>query len=171
MTTKGRNLSMLISTIIMCVLAVALSLMAYSKGEFGAGMKQAAGMAIQIVGLLIFAFIIAGMVQVLLPHQAISRWIGESSGIKGILIGTVAGAMTPGGPYVSMPIALGLLRAGGSIGIAVAYMTGWSLWAFTRIPLEVGILGWRFALIRLLSVAILPPIAGIIAQYISKIIR
>ncbi|MEE8317826.1 MAG: permease, partial [Candidatus Omnitrophota bacterium] len=82
-----------------------------------------------------------------------------------------AGALTPGGPYVSMPIVAGLLRSGASMGTMVAYMTGWSLWAFGRLPMEIGILGFRFALIRLISVMILPPIAGFFAQFISKVIR
>ncbi|NQT94967.1 MAG: permease [Candidatus Omnitrophica bacterium] len=162
---------MLVSTLIMAILAVALSLMAYFKGAHVAGIKQAANMSIQILPLLVLAFIIAGMVQVLLPYETISRWVGESSGMRGILIGTVAGAFTPGGPYVSMPIAVGLLRTGASMGTMVAYMTGWSLWAFSRLPLEVGILGWRFTIIRMISVLILPPIAGFIAQFVSKLIR
>jgi len=162
---------MFMPTVIMGILAVALVLIGYYKGEHINGLNQAVQMTIQILPLLIFAFIVAGMVRVLLPSEAVSKWIGEESGIKGILIGTVAGAFTPGGPYVSMPIVAGLLRSGASMGTTVAYITGWSLWAISRLPMEVGILGWRFAFIRLISVLILPPIAGIFAQFISKVIR
>ena len=162
---------MFIPTVIMGILAIIMVLIGYYKGEHINGLNQALRMTIQILPLLIFAFIVAGMVQVLLPSEAISKWIGNESGIKGILIGTVAGAFTPGGPYVSLPIVAGLLRSGASMGTTVAYITGWSLWGLTRLPMEVGLLGWRFAIIRLLSVIILPPIAGIFAQFISKIIR
>ena len=162
---------MFMPTVIMGILAIIMLLIGYYKGEHINGLNQALRMIIQILPLLIFAFIVAGMVQVLLPSEAISKWIGNESGIKGVLIGTVAGAFTPGGPYVSLPIVAGLLRSGASIGTTVAYITGWSLWGLTRLPMEVGILGWRFAIIRLLSVIILPPIAGIFAQFISKIIR
>jgi len=164
-------MKMLMPTIIIGILAVALVLVGYYKGVHVAGIRQALTMTIQILPLLILAFIVAGMVQVLLPHDVISKWIGESSGIKGILIGTAAGAITPGGPYVSLPIVLGLLRSGASMGIMVAYITAWSLLAITRLPMDIGILGWRFTLIRLLSVMIFPPIAGIFAQFLSKIIK
>jgi len=40
----------------------------------------------------------------------------------------------------------------------------WSLWAFSRLPMEVGILGWKFTLIRVASTFFFPPIAGLIAQ-------
>ncbi len=162
---------MFISTIIMGILAVALFLAAYYKGVHMAGLNQAMRMTIQILPLLIFAFIVAGMVQVLLPHDVISKWIGKESGMKGILLGTVAGAITPGGPYVSLPIVAGLMRSGASMGVMVAYITGWSLWAISRLPMEIGILGWRFALVRLLSVLILPPIAGTFARFISRVLR
>ena len=162
---------MLMPTIITAALALILVLIGYSKGQHITGIKQALTMTMQILPLLIFAFIIAGMVQVLIPHEAISKWIGEGSGIKGILIGTAAGAITPDGPYVSLPIVLGLVRSGASMGIMVAYITSWSLLGITRLPMEIGILGVRFALIRIISVIVLAPIAGIFAQYLSKIIK
>jgi len=121
-------------------------------------------MTVQILPLLAFAFIVAGMVQVLIPRELLSEWVGAESGMRGILIGTVAGALAPGGPYVSFPIAAGLLRSGASVGTMVAFLTGWSLWAVSRLPMEVGILGWKFTLIHIASTFFFPPIAGWIAQ-------
>jgi uncharacterized membrane protein YraQ (UPF0718 family) len=165
--SKNRRFSqMLIPTIIMGVIALALLIVGYQRGggEHILGLKSAGNILIQIVPLLIFAFIIAGMVQHLVPTEMISRWIGAESGLRGILLGTVVGGFMPGGPFVSLPIAAGLLRLGASVGTMVALLTGWSLWAFTRLPIEVGILGWQFTLIRLACTFIFPPIAGLIAN-------
>jgi len=157
---------MLIPTIILGVIAIVLLFISYQKGggEHILGLKSAGNMFIQIIPLLIFAFIIAGMIQVLIPHEVISRWIGAESGFRGLLIGSAMGGLAPGGPYVSLPVAAGLLRAGASIGTMVAFLTGWSLLAFSRLPLEVGILGWKFTLIRLACTFFFPPIAGLIAN-------
>ena len=66
---------------------------------------------------------------------------------------------------MSLPIVAGLLRSGASAGTMVAFLTGWSLWAVSRLPMEVGgILGWKFTLIRIASTFFFPPIAGLIAQ-------
>ena len=46
----------------------------------------------------------------------------------------------------------------------VAFLTAWSLWAVARLPMEVGVLGWRLTLARLASTFFFPPIAGLIAQ-------
>ena len=157
---------MLTSTIILGVLALVLLLMGYFRGEGQhiQGMKAGLVMLVEILPLLLFAFIVAGMVQVLLPHEAVARWVGMESGLRGILIGSVAGGLTPGGPFVSLPLAAGLLRSGAGAGTMVAYLTAWSLWAVNRLPMEVGILGWRFTLIRLASTFVLPILAGLIAQ-------
>lgn len=157
---------MLIPTIIMGALAVILLFMGYSKGQGQhiSGMKLALNMTVQILPMLVFAFIIAGMTQILLPQELLSKWVGAESGLRGILIGTVAGGLSPGGPFVSLPIAAGLLRSGASVGTMVAFLTGWSLWAVGRLPMEVGILGWKLTLIRIASTFFFPPIAGLVAQ-------
>ena len=157
---------MLIPTIIMGVIAVALLFIGYQKGggEHILGLKSAGNLLLQIIPLLIFPFIIAGMVQHLIPTEMMSKWVGTESGFRGILIGTVMGGFMPGGPYVSLPIAAGLLRVGASVGTMVAFITSWSLWAVARLPLEIGIIGWKFTLIRLACTFFFPPIAGLIAN-------
>lgn len=157
---------MLIPTIIMAVFAIALLVIGYTQGQSQhiTGIKSAINMTVQILPLLVFAFVVAGMIQVLIPHELLSKWVGAESGIRGLFIGTVAGGLTPGGPYVSLPIVAGLLRSGASIGTMVAFLTAWSLWAVGRLPMEVGILGWKFTFVRLASTFFFPPIAGFIAQ-------
>ena len=157
---------MVIPTAIMAVLAIAALFYGYSKGEgqHVSGLKLSLKMILEILPLLFFAFILAGMVQVLLPQAQISRWIGDESGLRGILIGTIAGGITPGGPYVSLPLAAGLLKTGAGLGTMVAYVTAWSLWAVARMPMEVGIMGWKFTFVRFVCTFIFPPIAGLIAQ-------
>ena len=164
---KGRA-DMLTATIVLGVIAAALLFIAWRNGEGQhiTGLQAALKMTVQLLPLLIFAFIIAGLVPVMLPHEALSKWIGAESGIRGILIGTVAGGLAPGGPYVSLPIAAGLLKSGASVGTMVAFVTGWSLLAFARLPMEVAIMGWRFTAVRFACTFFFPPIAGLIAQAI-----
>lgn len=157
---------MLIPTIMMGVIALLLLLVGYQKGagQHIEGIKSAFSMTIEILPLLIFAFTIAGMTQALLPQQMIAKWVGTESGLRGVFIGSVAGGLCPGGPFVSLPIAAGLIRSGASMGTMVAFLTGWSLWAVSGLPMEVGILGWKLTSIRIASTLLFPPLAGFIAQ-------
>lgn len=173
MTKKRRKTDMLWPTIVMGILAAALLFAGYRKGGglHVEGLKGAAIMTAEILPLLLFAFIVAVMVQILLPKELLARWVGAESGMRGIIIGTIAGGFTPGGPFVSLPVAAGLFRAGASIGTMVAFLTGWSLWAINRLPMEVGVLGWKLTMIRFASTFFFPPIAGLIAQAVFKNVR
>jgi len=157
---------MLIPTLIMGVIAIALLYIGYHRGggEHIVGLKSAGILLAQILPLLIFAFVVGGMIQILIPQEIISKWVGAESGFRGLLIGSAIGGLMPGGPYISMPIAAGLLRTGASIGTMVALITSWSLIAIARLPTEIGLLGWKFALIRLACVFFFPPISGLIAN-------
>jgi uncharacterized membrane protein YraQ (UPF0718 family) len=166
MTQKRKGSNMFVPTLVMGIIALVLIALAYSKGEgqYIIGLNSALKMTIQILPMLIFAFIIAGMIQVLLSQEVVSKWVGAESGLRGILIGSIAGGLSPGGPYVSLPVAVGLLRGGAGVGTMIAYLTAWSLWAIARLPMEFGILGWRLTMIRLVCTFFFPPIAGFLAQ-------
>ena len=164
---------MLTPTLIMGGVAGALVLGGYYQGNnlHITGLQISAKMIVQMMPLLLLALVIAGMSQVFAAQQEefITKWLGPESGLRGIILASVAGTLTPGGPVVTVPLLAGLLRSGSSIGVAVAYLTGWGAWSLARLPLEVAILGWKFTLISVASVCLLPPIAGLIARtFFSK---
>ena len=161
---KNKN-TMIIPTLILGFIAIGLLIFGHKNGVHIQGLKNGFTMTIQILPLLFFSFIIAGMIQVLVSPDALLKWIGPESGVKGIFLGTITGAITPGGPFVSLPIVAGFINSGAGIGTTVAFITSWSLWAIMRLPLEIGILGWKFTIVRLVSSAILPIIAGLIARF------
>ncbi|MEZ4636761.1 MAG: hypothetical protein R2856_17680 [Caldilineaceae bacterium] len=94
----------------------------------------------------------------------IASWLGGDSGWKGIFIASGIGAITPGGPFVSYPLVAVLYKSGAAIGPLVAFVTAWSLWALSRLPLEIAFVGPRLTMIRLASTLIFPPLAGWIAM-------
>jgi uncharacterized membrane protein YraQ (UPF0718 family) len=161
-----RNSNMLIPTIILGVIAAVLLFIGFRNGQEQhiAGTKAALVMLIEVLPMLLFAFIIAAMVQLLLPQELINKWVGSESGMRGILLGSLAGGFTPGGPFVSLPVAVGLIRSGAGVGTMVAFLTSWALIAISRLPMEIGILGWRLSLIRLGCTFFFAPIAGLLAQ-------
>ena len=163
--------SMTSTTIVMAVLAIAAFVIAYSKGRHMEGLAIAKNMVWQILPLILLAFVVAGMLQVIIQHEQVSKFIGENSGFKGIIMGTLVGAFLPGGPYVTLPVVVGFAKLGASIPVMVAMITGWSLIAVMRLPMEFGILGPRLTLIRLASTFLLAPIAGLIAKFLMKILK
>ena len=98
--------------------------------------------------------------------------VGDSAGLRGIAIGVLAGAMTPAGPYVAMPIAAVLLRSGAGFGPVLAFVLAWSLLAIHRLfAWEIPLMGLRFALIRFLLWLLIPFLLGWIASQFSDRVR
>lgn len=170
---KSGGKSMNASNIILGAVALILLVIAYLQGKeiCFSGLRTSGKMFLNILPLLIFAFIIAGLVQVLLPKQIISSWLSGKAGFKGILIACLAGAVTPGGPYVSFPIAFSLYKSGAGIGCVVAYIAAWKMWMIAGIPFEVAFLGPRITFFLRAALFIFPPIVGFIAQMISSWIK
>lgn len=152
--------------VLFIVAAAILSVIAYSKDPLllSAGWKYGLGLLVKVLPVLILAFGISGLVQVLVPKETIARWLGKESGWRGIWIGCAVGAFTPGGPYTSFPVVAALYQAGAGLGTLVSFVTAWSLWAVARLPIESALVSPRFMVFRLLSSLIFPPLAGAIAQ-------
>ena len=107
----------------------------------------------------------------LIPREWIQGALGHDSGVRGIVLASAAGVATPAGPFVSLPIAAGLLRAGAAPPAVIAYLTGWSLLAVHRlVAWEVPILGARFALVRYAICAVLPVLAGLLARGLGRLL-
>jgi len=158
------------ATIIMWLIAVTLFIILYKQGrEFSLkGLSEGWHMFYTIIPLLLASFMIAGMVQVLIPREFIAKWLSDESGLRGIFLGCFAGAVTPRGHYISFPIVASLYKSGAGIGTIIGFVTAWSLWAVSRLPLEISLIGTKVTLIRLFSTLIFPPVAGIIARIVFK---
>ncbi len=164
------DISILISTLIFTILTVLCMLIAWRRadGTLGAGLQATWHMFRASWLLITVAWLFAGYVEVLLPRDFVAQWLGREAGWKAILLACAAGAVTPGGPYVAMPIVAALYRAGVGEGALVAYLTAWSLYAFGRLPFEIGFMGLHLSMIRLASVCIFPPLAGVIAKFLFE---
>lgn len=130
------------------------------------GWRHGFSLFAKILPILILAFAISGLLQVMIPKENIVRWLGKESGWRGIWLGCALGAITPGGPYTSFPVVAALYQAGAGLGTLVAFMTAWSLWAIARLPIEAALISPKFMVFRLLSSLLFPPIAGAIAHYV-----
>lgn len=156
------------ATWILVGLAVIMAALAYRQGQdtFMQGVRGVWAAFLNLAPLLVAIIVVIGFAEVLVPRELITSLMGAESGMRGILIASGLGALTPGGPFVSFPLVATFYKAGAGIGPVVAFVTSWSLLAFTRLPLEVAVVGFRVTAIRFVSTLIFPPLAGLIARYL-----
>jgi len=120
--------------------------------------------------ILFISFLVAGLVESLVPRAWVSRALGESAGFRGILLATAVGLVTPAGPFMSLPLAAGMLSAGAAPASVVAFVTAWGLLAIHRlIAWEIPMLGAPFALSRWLLCLGVPLVMGWLARLLWRV--
>lgn len=152
-----------VSTWVMIGISFLLLLAVYLKAPDLAGMGVNAGVSLllEVLPRMIAAFLIAGLIQAIIPEELIAPWMGAESGWRGLLIAMGLGAITPGGPMMQFPIVASLYRMGVGIGPLISYLTAWSVIGIHRaIVWELPFLGARVVAIRLAASLAFPVLAG-----------
>lgn len=95
--------------------------------------------------------IIMGLVTVWVERDLIVRFLGEGSGLTGIVLSFILGSIPMGPLYIAFPLAYVLLKKGARVANVVIFL---SAWACIKLPIELvefQFMGWKFALARYVS--------------------
>lgn len=159
------------TTLVLAIVAAILLIIAFFQGSDlpMAGLRAAGRTLWRNLAILLLGFAIAGLVQVLIPRDLITRWLGAQAGIKGVLIGCVLGGLVPGAPYAVFPLVASLYKAGAGLGTVVGFVSAWSLWSVSRLPVEMALIEPRAAIIRYAVTFLVPPVAGTLAEIIDEL--
>jgi uncharacterized membrane protein YraQ (UPF0718 family) len=131
------------------------------------GLTRGGRESVTLLPLLVVVLLLTGFVQVLLPRELMANWLSDEAGWRGIGVAWVAGALTPGGGPIGMPLAAALVRSGAGLGVVITYLTSLSLLSFIRLPMEIALYGGRLTTLRVLTALVLPPVAGLVAQVLG----
>jgi uncharacterized membrane protein YraQ (UPF0718 family) len=113
-------------------------------------------------------FILLGLMDVWVPRETMVKYMGQGSGLRGMVLAFLIGSVAMGPLYAAFPIAAMLMRKGTSFFNLIIFIGAWST---TKIPIvlfEISNMGPAFALTRL-SMNI--PIIIIIAAVSSGILK
>lgn len=95
-------------------------------------------------------FILLGLLDVWVPREIMMRFMGEGSGIKGVILAFIIGSAAAGPLYGAFPVAGMFMKKGVKFLNVLIFIGAWST---TKIPMfifELTALGREFALTRLL---------------------
>jgi len=111
----------------------------------------------------------SGFIAEALPKALVASWIGPSSGFMGVVVATLGGALTPGGPVVGFSIGAAALKSGAGAPQVIAYSTAWALYAIHRLVIwEVPLMPARLVWLRAAVSLPLPFIAAAAAMVLAK---
>lgn len=121
---------------------------------------------------LALGFVLAGLIEVLIPAATISRWLGAEKLHQGILAGWAAGLVMPGGPYLFFPVAAKLFDSGAAPGALIAFLTAKTLVSPVRmLTYEAPLLGWPLTLARVIPAVLMAPVLGYLGQWLYVLIK
>lgn len=124
---------------------------------------------LEIVPKVVAGTLIGALIRLMVGRDTIVRWLGASSGWRGLLIATLAGILIPGGPFTVFPLAATFLAAGADAGAAVAFITGWLVLGLNRAVIwELPFFGPDFVVWRMVSSAWAPVLAGWLARHLGR---
>ncbi|PKM51895.1 MAG: permease [Firmicutes bacterium HGW-Firmicutes-7] len=114
-------------------------------------------------------FILLGLLDIWVPREIMMKYMGEDSGLKGILISIALGSAAAGPLYGAFPIATVFMKKGVKFSNILIFIGAWST---TKVPMflfELSALGSKFAITRLLiDIPGIIIIAYIMGALISK---
>ncbi|HSL93504.1 MAG TPA: permease [Bacillota bacterium] len=93
-------------------------------------------------------FILLGLMDVWVPRETMTRYMGENSGAKGAALSIFMGAAAAGPLYGAFPIAVALTRKGASLHNVLLFIGSWSTLKIPMFLFETGALGAEWSLTR-----------------------
>ena len=121
-------------TIILYALVAWLMLTAWQRrdGTLGLSLQAATREILHLLPRLALGVIGSGFIAKALPQDQIVGLFGSGSGILGVALADLAGALTPGGPVVGFALGAAALKAGAGLPQVMSFVTGWSLYTLNR---------------------------------------
>lgn len=95
-------------------------------------------------------FILLGLLDIWVPREIMIKFMGEKSGIKGVILAFLLGSAAAGPLYGAFPLAAVFMKKGVKFTNVIIFIGAWST---TKIPMflfELSSLGASFAVTRLL---------------------
>ena len=114
-------------------------------------------------------FLLLGLLDVWVPREIMIKYMGEGSGLKGILLAILIGSAAAGPLYGAFPVAAVFMKKGVKFSNILIFIGAWST---TKIPMflfEAASLGLKFAVTRLIvDIPGIILIAYVLSKLISK---
>ena len=152
--------------ILLWLVVAGLALFAASRGRvlLNEGMREGTIEFIRLLPRIGIGVVGSGYIAEVLPKELIGPWLGPESGFTGVLIATIGGALTPGGPVVGFSIGAATLKSGAGAPQVIAYSTAWALYAIHRLIMwEVPMMPARIVWLRAAVSLPLPFLAAALA--------
>ena len=150
------------------IIAIAIGILTIINSQIGLKALSISAYSFKEMLLVIPpVFILLGLLDVWVPRETMIKYMGEGSGLKGIVLAILLGSAAAGPLYGAFPVAAVFMKKGVKFSNILIFIGAWSTTKIPMLLFEVASLGVKFAFTRL---AIDIPGIIIIAYILSKLI-
>jgi len=139
-----------ITAIIINGIAVAALILAFIKDKDKAvkSLRIALKSFIKMLPMIFIIIIAIGLLLGFIPPDQISRFVGDQSGIGGVILIGIVGALMHIPALLSFSLSSSILENGASITAVAAFITTLTMIGMITLPFEIKMLGKKIALLR-----------------------
>ncbi len=140
--------------------------------NFNVGIKSfsIAGYSFKEMALVIPpVFVLLGLLDIWVPRETMMKYMGERSGITGIILAIILGSAAAGPLYGAFPVAAVFMKKGVKFSNILIFIGAWSTTKIPMLLFEMSALGTKFTLTRLLiDIPGIIIIAYLLGAFVSK---
>lgn len=116
---------------------------------------------VEMIWILPAVMILMGLFMVWVSKEMVVKYLGKSSGIKGIFLALFFGALPTGPLYVAFPMAAALIKKGARVSNVIIFLSAWACIKIPQEMVELQFLGLKFMAARLILTIIFVVIMGV----------
>lgn len=162
---KGMIRDLIILGVVLIITVVLISIFPDRKGPV---ISTSWDYFLEMMLILPAVMVILGLFAVFVPKETVVKYLGKTSGIKGIILAIILGALPTGPLYIAFPMAAALLKKGAKISNIIVFLSAWACIKIPQEMVELQFLGPQFMLLRLSLTIIFVILMGV---SIEKIIE
>lgn len=110
--------------------------------------KVSAMSFVRILPTVLSVVVVIGLLLGFVPPETIRGFVGEQSGIAGVLFTAGVGSVMHIPSIIAFPLAASFREVGASTTVVAVFMTTLTMIGIVTLPVEVRELGWRLTLLR-----------------------
>ncbi|WP_366936931.1 permease [uncultured Clostridium sp.] len=94
--------------------------------------------------------ILLGLIDVWIPRRKLIKYMGNNSGLIGILLSMLIASIAAGPMYAAFPFTTVLLKKGAKFSNVIIFMNTWCVIKISTLLFEFSSLGYKFTIARLI---------------------
>ena len=123
---------------------------------------------VEMIWILPAVMILMGLFMVWVSKDIVVKYMGRTSGIKGLFLALLFGALPTGPLYAAFPVAAALIKKGACISNVIVFLSAWACIKIPQEMVELQFLGLNFMASRLILTIVFVSLMGVAIEHMIE---